>query len=118
MGRQEKGQKKAVQTGVQYCFCYHMGSLAFGAFIIAVVQFIWYALQYLERQATPHVLNRVASCVLRIVKCFLWFLEKCIKFLNKNAYIQIALLGKPFCTSARAAFWLILRNAARFAWVP
>jgi len=44
----------------------------------------------------------------------LWCFEKCIKFLNKNAYIQVALLGTNFCTSAKVAFSLILRNFARF----
>merc|ERR1719355_388518 len=58
--------------------------------------------------------NKLAACVLRIVQCCLWCLEKCIKFLNKNAYIQIALMGTAFCTSAKNAFFLILRNAARF----
>merc|ERR1712242_222427 len=36
------------------------------------------------------------------------------KYMNKNAYIQIALLGKNFCTSTFAAFYLILRNPVRF----
>ena len=37
------------------------------------------------------------------------------RFLNKNAYIQIALLGKKFCFAAKDAFWLIFRNALRIA---
>merc|ERR1719387_680644 len=41
--------------------------------------------------------------------------EKCVKFLNKNAYIQIAILGKKFCYAAKDAFWLIFRNAGRIA---
>ena len=32
----------------------------------------------------------------------------------RNAYIQIALMGTNFCTSAKKAFFLILRNAFRF----
>jgi len=42
--------------------------------------------------------------------CFQRFIE----FLNKNAYIQIALTGKNFCTAAYDAFWLIARNPAKF----
>jgi len=37
-----------------------------------------------------------------------------VKFLNKNAYIQVALLGTNFCVSAKNAFWLIARNVIRF----
>ena len=41
-------------------------------------------------------------------------LERFIKFITKNAYIQIALTGKNFCASAWNAFILILKNALRF----
>jgi len=41
-------------------------------------------------------------------------LERFIKFITKNAYIQIALTSKNFCASAWNAFTLILKNAARF----
>jgi len=51
---------------------------------------------------------------MRCIQCCLWCLEKCIKFLNKNAYIQVAILGTDFCTSAKNAFMLIGRNFARF----
>ena len=37
-----------------------------------------------------------------------------MEFLNKNAYIQTAIFGTPFCTSAKEAFALIARNAKRF----
>jgi hypothetical protein len=114
---EQKYQSRSVMPGVWFCFRYHFGSLAFGAFVLAVVQFIWYALMYVEKQATPHVVNSVHQCVHKIVTCFLWCMEEFIKFLNKNAYVQIALLGKDFCSSAKAAFWLVVRNATRFAWV-
>lgn len=111
--REEKGSKWAVRTGVWISFRYHLGSLAFGSFIIALVQFIRYTLMYLERQAAA-AKNRIVVIALKIVQCCLWCFEKCLKFLNKNAYIQIALVGKGFCTSAKAAFFLIFRNMARF----
>lgn len=41
--------------------------------------------------------------------------ERFIEFLNKNAYIQCAIQGKNFCTSAKNAFLLVLRNPVRFA---
>merc|ERR1711988_895888 len=72
-----------------------------------------YTIMYLERQAGA-AKNRIAQMVMKAVACCLWCFEKCLKFLNKNAYIQVALLGKNFCTSAKAAFFLIFRNMARF----
>ena len=35
--------------------------------------------------------------------------------MNKNAYIQTAIFGTPFCRSAREAFSLIVRNAGKIA---
>jgi hypothetical protein len=111
--REEKCKKWSVRTGVWIAFRYHLGSIAFGSLIIAVVQFVRYTLMYLERHAKA-AKNRIAVIALKAVQCCLWCFEKCLKFLNKNAYIQIALVGKGFCTSARAAFFLIFRNMVRF----
>jgi len=47
----------------------------------------------------------------------LWILEKCIKFITKNAYIQVALTNTFFCKAAWNAFALILSNVARFGWL-
>jgi len=51
------------------------------------------------------------------IQCYLACLERCIKFLNKNAYIQIALSGKSFCFAAKDAFFFILSNMMRVATV-
>jgi len=105
-----------VPRSIGTVFRYHLGSVAFGSFIVAVVQFIRYLMKYFEKQAGAQG-NRVMVLILKILQCCIWCFEKCVQFLNKNAYIQIALLGKPFCTSAKKAFWLIMRNALRFATV-
>merc|ERR1719296_589137 len=109
----EKGKTPIVFASIRTVFRYHIGSVAFGSFIIAVIQFIRYFMKYLEKQASAQK-NRVLVCLLKIVQCCIWCFEKCMQFLNKNAYIQIALLGTNFCTSAKKAFFLILRNALRF----
>jgi hypothetical protein len=43
----------------------------------------------------------------------MWCLEKCMRFMNKNAYIQTAIYGYSFCKACRAAFFLIARNVLR-----
>jgi len=92
---------------------YHTGSLAFGSFIIALVQFIRYFMYYLEKQAQQQK-NKVMVIVLKIVQCCLHCFERFIKFLNKNAYIQIAIRGYNFCSSAKKAFFIIAANVLRF----
>jgi hypothetical protein len=40
--------------------------------------------------------------------------DRFIKFINKNAYIQVALASQNFCTSAMNAFILILKHGDKF----
>lgn len=44
----------------------------------------------------------------------LWCLENCVKYISKNAYIQIALTSESFCNAAINAFTLILKKAHVF----
>jgi len=93
---------------------YHTGSLAFGAFIIAVVQLIRMMLEYIDYKLKDSE-NKLAKCLVKCLKCCFWCLEKFLKFLNTNAYILISVYGKNFCWSAKEAFKLIMRNVLRVA---
>nr|XP_033780094.1 choline transporter-like protein 2 isoform X2 [Geotrypetes seraphini] len=93
---------------------YHTGSLAFGSLILAIVQLIRVILEYLDHQLKSSE-NACAKFLLCCLKCCFWCLEKFIKFLNRNAYIMIAIYGTNFCTSARNAFLLLMRNIIRVA---
>ncbi|CAO2635884.1 Choline transporter-like protein 2, partial [Lemmus lemmus] len=93
---------------------YHTGSLAFGSLILAVVQIIRVMLEYLD-QRLKAAQNKFAKFLMVCLKCCFWCLEKFIKFLNRNAYIMIAIYGTNFCTSARNAFFLLMRNIIRVA---
>lgn len=93
---------------------YHTGSLAFGAFIIAVIQIIRVMLEYIDHKVKGSE-NKVAKFVIKCCKCCFWCLEKFMKFLNRNAYIMVAVYGKNFCWSAKEAFKLLMRNIIRVA---
>uniref|UniRef100_A0A673MQ79 Choline transporter-like protein n=1 Tax=Sinocyclocheilus rhinocerous TaxID=307959 RepID=A0A673MQ79_9TELE len=92
---------------------YHTGSLAFGALILSIVQFIRIILEYLDHKlkGAHNAFTRFLLCCL---KCCFWCLEHFIKFMNRNAYIMISIYGKNFCGSARDAFFLLMRNTVIF----
>lgn len=93
---------------------YHTGSLAFGSLIIAIVQLIRAALEYLDHKLRgPGEQSQITKYLIKCLKCCFWCLEKFLKFLNKNAYIMIAVHGKNFCVSAKDAFFLLMRNILR-----
>lgn len=94
-----------------------MGSVAFGSFLIAVLNtvkafFEYLVYQYEKVQTKDNVVFKVVTCVIR---CVIWCVDSYIKFMNKNAYIQIALQSTAFCPSAQQAFYLMLRHAGRFS---
>ncbi|XP_016070869.1 PREDICTED: choline transporter-like protein 4 isoform X2 [Miniopterus natalensis] len=91
---------------------YHTGSLAFGALILTLVQIARVILEYIDHKLRG-AQNPMARCIMCCFKCCLWCLEKFIKFLNRNAYIMIAVYGKNFCVSAKTAFMLLMRNIVR-----
>ncbi|XP_041658402.1 choline transporter-like protein 5-A [Cheilinus undulatus] len=93
---------------------YHTGSLAFGALILSVVQLVRIVLEYLE-QRLRGVNNSVPRFIMICLKCCFWCLERFLRYLNRNAYIMLAIYGKSLCESAREAFFLMMRNMVRVA---
>ncbi|XP_052034777.1 choline transporter-like protein 5 [Apodemus sylvaticus] len=93
---------------------YHTGSLAFGSLILASVQMFKVIVEYLDRRLKK-AQNSAAQFLHCCLRCCFWCLEKMVKFLNRNAYIMIALYGKNFCESTRDAFYLLMRNILKVA---
>lgn len=91
---------------------YHTGTAAIGSLLVAIVKILQVIIAKVQRTARE-LNNKVGEALLCCCQCLLWAYEKFIKFMNKNAYIQTAIFGTGFCTSAKAAFQLILRNASR-----
>lgn len=109
--------KGTVGTAFGWGFRYHMGSVAFGSFCIAVVQTIRVLFEWYRRMiAKASKDNKCIKALICITSYCLYLLEKCVKFISKNAYIQVALTNDFFCKAAWNAFALILANAARFGW--
>ena len=46
-------------------------------------------------------------------RCFMWYVDKIMQFINRNAYIIVAVKGSGYCTSAGRAIKLIVNNALR-----
>ena len=91
---------------------YHLGTCAYGSIVLAVVQLVRAMLAKIQKEAKK-ANSSMANALLCCCQCCLWCFEKCIKFMNKHAYVQTAIFGTSFCKSAREAFFLILRNAGR-----
>lgn len=63
-----------VLTGIWVAARYHMGSIAFGAFIIAVIQFIRLLLEYIDRKTKKMQKgNPAARWVMCCLRYCLWY---------------------------------------------
>lgn len=105
----------SITQGIWWVTRYHFGTICFGAFLIAVVQMIRIIFEYYrDKIEKANKENPVVKCLLWTTTCCLDCLERFVKFISKNAYIQCAITGKNFCASAWNAFILILTNALTF----
>ena len=96
---------------------YHFGSLCFGASIIAIIRFIMFFLEYVKKKVEgvlPKNQAKIVKCLISCMQCCLGCCAKVMEYINKHAYIQIALKGDNFCTAAWQGFALIIRNMGRF----
>lgn len=101
-------------TGIKWLLKFHIGSIAFGSFIIAVCQMIRFLFEWYRKKIQKAVPGKLTKILLAVTGYILWLMDKCVKYMTKNAYIQIACTCNSFCVSAWFAFALIIKNAHRF----
>ena len=107
-----------VSKGFKWIFRYHLGSIALGSFVLAVVWTIRAIFEFIgERVKDASGNNMAVRCLLGCVNCYLDCFDRFIRFLNQNAFIYLAISNENFCSSALNAFILVLKNAAKFAFV-
>eukprot|EP01006_Ploeotia_vitrea_P035993 TRINITY_DN65957_c10_g1_i2.p1 TRINITY_DN65957_c10_g1~~TRINITY_DN65957_c10_g1_i2.p1 ORF type:complete len:646 (-),score=373.40 TRINITY_DN65957_c10_g1_i2:245-2182(-) len=104
-----------VSASAKRTFRFHLGTIALGSMIIAIIQFIRAVVAYLEAQAKEGPPNRLKQCIFCLIKCCLWCAECCMDKISKNAFIWTAIWGDNFGTAACSSFQLIWRNLARVA---
>ena len=105
---------KSFERGIRY----HFGSLVFGATIVAIIRFLMFFVEYVKKQmekSAGKTQGKCIKCVFCCIECCLACCNKIMEFVNKHAYIQIALKGDSFCTAAWEGFGLIIRNLGRFS---
>lgn len=93
---------------------YNFGSLAFGSACIAVAWYPQVLFGYIANRLEGPGRNRVSRVIVSCCSCCLDCFHGFIKFIDENAYIQIALTADSFCTSAYSAYSLALKNSATF----
>lgn len=111
-GDDKKPPLGSVCIALSMALRYHLGSLALGAFLVAVVQLMRIILIFISKQAKEKGAEEQPQLkfLMRCLMCLLACLERLIKFVNKNAYNVMAHDGECFFTSARIGVELFTSN--------
>lgn len=90
---------------------YHLGSMAFGALIIAICQFVRLLMEWLDHQTKQmQETNVLLKVVMKCTKCCLWCFEKTIRFVTGYGFVYVALEGCGFCPACWKTFKFIASN--------
>eukprot|EP00672_Neobodo_designis_P027201 CAMPEP_0174835174 /NCGR_PEP_ID=MMETSP1114-20130205/5273_1 /TAXON_ID=312471 /ORGANISM="Neobodo designis, Strain CCAP 1951/1" /LENGTH=665 /DNA_ID=CAMNT_0016069119 /DNA_START=154 /DNA_END=2151 /DNA_ORIENTATION=+ len=90
----------------------HLGSLALGSMIIAIIQTIRVVILAFERHAREYIEKSDAlKCLVCCLNCCLAYFDRFVQFINKNAYVVQCITGEGFVDAARHGLSLLMRNA-------
>ncbi|KAL0230562.1 hypothetical protein PCE1_004120 [Barthelona sp. PCE] len=110
----KSGMSSPVWGSFMRAWHYNLGSVAFGALLVAILMLIRFILRIIEEQLKKKK-QQTAANVVKCVNCCLKCVQKIIKYINKNAYIYIAIYGGSFINGCKEAVQLIVANVARAA---
>lgn len=115
-GRKSVGSP--VLTSITNLVSYHLGSMALGSLLITILKVPRLILTYVyAKMKKNEESSECAKCGLKCCICCFYCLEKCVRFMNHNAYTVIAMQGINFCSAARRAFSVLVSNALQLATV-
>ena len=105
--------------GVCGAFCIsfkkHSGTAAFGSLIIAIVSTIRAVVTYIQMQVlAANKDSKLVKVVQCLIACCMKCVEKCAKYLTKNAFLYSSVKGTNLCVSAYKSFLLLWNNLVRF----
>lgn len=124
-----------IGSSVSELILYYLGSVALGSFLVAifkVVRIVMRQIQYLIQRncmsGGPHVNSAslpssdalsppmTSSCcgsLSYVWRLFIWFLDKIVMIISRDAYVEIAIHGYSFIGGAQRAFTVLASNPLR-----
>lgn len=107
-----------IYKGVWWTLFYHMGTLALGSLLVAIVQTLRVLLTYFAKKARVLVTdNHLLRCLVCYAQCFLAYFERVLLAVNRNAYTMMCVTSENFCVSACRAIALMIKHAAELVFL-
>jgi len=106
-------------------YIHHFGTVAFGSLIMAIIDFIRICVEYIDQKKKemdkargagiePGFIDKIWDYIICCARSCLWCLDCCMRFLNRNAYIQTIINGTSLCPSACRAVTVMLGQLPLF----
>lgn len=105
-----------ITTMFSWAFFYHVGTIAFGSFLLALIWTIQIILEYIHKKVKEAEGDKTGSLTwfVNCCRCCAQCFERIIKYINKHAYVETVLRNVGFCSGAMKAFSVITSNILRF----
>jgi choline transporter-like protein 2/4/5 len=92
--RSELNSERMLMSAYYEGVRYHSGTAAFGSLLIAIIETIRSAILYVESKFKGLKENKLVAAAFCCLNCCLWFIEQILRFISKNAYIQVMLVSE------------------------
>jgi hypothetical protein len=92
---------------------FHLGAVAFGSFVIAVVKVIRFTVRYIETKLKKGDPGTVRLFCLKCFSCCLWCTNCCLDKVSQNAFVWVGMRGDSFISSAASSMSVIMTNIIR-----
>lgn len=113
--RNDHGEHSPILKSLGWMVRYHLGSVALSSLLLAIVWLLRIIATYLrESMKQDPTENRVAEWAVKVAGCLLACIDKFLQFFNKHVYVEMAIKGTNYCTSASAGSKVVARNMLRF----
>ncbi|XP_059470818.1 choline transporter-like protein 1 [Neocloeon triangulifer] len=126
--RKKESLKHPVDRSIARTVSYHLGSAAFGAALVGIFQFVRAVWQEFFRLMKPTAAEQLTltegaqvsppveqAASTKLINCLMYPFTKFLAFINRNAYIEVALRGCNFIEGGRRAIKMIVKHALSIA---
>ncbi|CAH1398074.1 unnamed protein product [Nezara viridula] len=103
---------KPIQLSTGRLIRYHLGSVALGSLMIALVQFVRAIFSFIYYQTKDNT-GDIGKAIYKACQCCLYCFEKILTYITRAAYIEIAIYGNNFCWSGEQAMKVLTNNSLR-----
>jgi len=102
----------SLTEAMSLAFYKHFGTAAVGSCFISVLQIVRFLFIRIQRRLN-HIGagNRISNIACCCCQGCIFFLERWLKFLSQNAFVETAIFGFSYCRASREAYYLINRHS-------